>query len=203
MVADERPSHGIAGSDVNSGSPTQRPSRSPPASASGKCRAPPSFARGERRRPPPSARDPGAGPPPSARRGGRGPGRGMLLGVDQLLPGCSRPRLRQPGEMPSGCSRQRALAVMPEPGVLRPMARALLSVAAEVHAARCDPLGAGRRPATGGLRMGNRGLVQGVNSGGPFSSPFSRHSGADRVWVRVVAGQGRCTPASGEPRLYG
>lgn len=37
----------------------------------------------------------------------------------------------------------------------------------------------------------------------PFRGPFSRHSGAPGVWVRVIARQGRCTPASSEPRLYG
>jgi len=91
-------------------------------------------------------------------------------GCCPVSPGCrqgaDRPDARQPGETPPGCNRQRALATVPEPGVLRPMARALLSVAAEVQAARCDPLGAGRRPAAGGLRMGNQGLHQGVHSPG-------------------------------------
>jgi len=61
------------------------------------------------------------------------------------------------------CTRRVQAADAPEPGVLRPMARALLSVASEVHAARCDPLDAGGRPGPGGLRMGDRGGRQGVH----------------------------------------
>jgi len=48
---------------------------------------------------------------------------------------------------------ERAVAV-PPPGALRPLARALLSAAMEVHAARCDPLRAGSPRFADGLRMG-------------------------------------------------
>lgn len=65
----------------------------------------------------------------------------------------------------SGCARQRLCARVPAPGVLRPLARALLAVAAEVHAARRDLPDAGRRPSERALRMGNRGRVQGLHSG--------------------------------------
>jgi hypothetical protein len=65
----------------------------------------------------------------------------------------------------SGCARQRLCARVPAPGVLRPLARALLSVAVEVHTARRDLPGAGHRPSEGALRMDNRGLRQGVHSG--------------------------------------
>lgn len=73
--------------------------------------------------------------------------------------------VRQPGGTPLGCGRQRPAMPVPEPGALRPLARALLAVAAEVHAARRDLPGAGRRPGERALRMGNRGLVQGLRSG--------------------------------------
>src|ERR1035441_5570797 len=69
--------------------------------------------------------------------------------------GDAAPDVRQPGCTQHGCSRRAQAAALPEPGDLRPMARALLSVADEVQAARCDPLGAG---------------------GGGFGGPFSRHS---------------------------
>jgi len=46
------------------------------------------------------------------------------------------------------------VVAVPPPGALRPLARALLSAAMEVHAARCDPLGAGSPRFAEGLRMG-------------------------------------------------
>lgn len=62
----------------------------------------------------------------------------------------------------------------------------------------------GRAPSErGGFADGKSRARSGAPFGGPFSTPFSRHSGAPGVWVRVVARQGHCTPASGEPRLYG
>jgi hypothetical protein len=44
-------------------------------------------------------------------------------------------------------------AVVPAPGALRPLARALLWVAADVHAARRDPLGQDRQASSPDLRM--------------------------------------------------
>lgn len=65
----------------------------------------------------------------------------------------------------SGFARQQPPAPAPEPGVLRPLARALLAVAGEVHAARRDLPGADHRPSERALRMGNRGLRQGIHWG--------------------------------------
>jgi hypothetical protein len=53
---------------------------------------------------------------------------------------------------------------VPEPGVLRPLARALLAVAAETHAARCDPLGAASRAATPTCGWARRALLSVVVS---------------------------------------
>ena len=53
----------------------------------------------------------------------------------------------------SPTSAERAIAV-PPPGALRPLARALLSAAMEVHSARRDPLGAASPRVADGLRMG-------------------------------------------------
>jgi len=55
--------------------------------------------------------------------------------------------------------------VAPEPGALRPLARALLAVASEVHAALRDLPGDDHRPSERALRMGNRGLLLGIHSG--------------------------------------
>ncbi len=73
--------------------------------------------------------------------------------------------VQQPRCSASGCARQQPCAPVPEPGVLRPLARALLAVAAEVHAARRDVPGAGHHRSGSGLRMGNRGLREGVHWG--------------------------------------
>jgi hypothetical protein len=121
-------------------------------------------------------------------------------------PGCvgeAGPDVRQPGCATPGCARRFPIVAVPEPGVLRPMARALLSVASEVRATRRDPLDAGGRPGPGGLRMGDPVGPSGGPLPRPFRGPFSRHSGADRVWCRVLARHAPCTPATDEPRLYG
>ena len=70
---------------------------------------------------------------------------------------------RGSGERPD--CRQDGHPTLPPPGALRPLARALLSVAGEVHAARGDPLGT-RYPKQGvGLRMPRKGVVHPVRSG--------------------------------------
>jgi hypothetical protein len=61
--------------------------------------------------------------------------------------------------------RQVSDAAVPPPGALGPLARALLSVAVEVHAARRDPLRVGCPSKGGGLRMPERGVVHPVRSG--------------------------------------
>jgi hypothetical protein len=49
--------------------------------------------------------------------------------------------------------------VVPPPGALRPLARALLSVAAEIHAARHDPLGLRCQVRAGPLGAAKKGVV--------------------------------------------
>ena len=71
---------------------------------------------------------------------------------------------RRVGRGRGGC-RQTGDAVVPTPGALRPLARALLSVAVEVHAARRDPLGAGGQVRPDHLRMPRKGVVHPVRWG--------------------------------------
>ena len=77
----------------------------------------------------------------------------------------SAPDAQRPRCATCCCARRRSPVPVPEPDALRPLARALLAVAAEVQAPRRDLPGTRRRPADGALRMGNRGLVQGLHSG--------------------------------------
>lgn len=86
----------------------------------------------------PRAEGSAAGPPPTECRRGSG----------------ERPDCRQAGH-----------TAVPPPGALRPLARALLSVAAEVHAARGDPLGTSYPKQGVGLRMPEQGVVHPVRSG--------------------------------------
>ena len=60
-------------------------------------------------------------------------------------------------ELPGGGARSATEAVPPA-GALRPLARAVLSVAAEIHAARHDPLHAGCHRVADGLRMAEHGV---------------------------------------------
>jgi hypothetical protein len=70
---------------------------------------------------------------------------------------------RGSGERPD--CRQHGHSTVPPAGALRPLARALLSVAAEVHAARGDPLGTNYPKQGVGLRMPQKGVVHPVRSG--------------------------------------
>ncbi len=70
---------------------------------------------------------------------------------------------RGSGERPDCC--QAGHTAVPPPGALRPLARALLSVAAEVHAARGDPLGTSYPKQGVGLRMPEKGVVHPFRSG--------------------------------------
>jgi hypothetical protein len=81
---------------------------------------------------------------------------------------------RRVGRGRGGC-RQADDAVVPTPGSLRPLAQALVAVAAEVHAARRDPLGAERQVGADHLRMPATGVVHPVRWGsvqGSFLPPL-------------------------------
>ena len=71
---------------------------------------------------------------------------------------------RRAGRGRGGC-RQAGAAVVPTPRALRPLAQALVAVAAEVHAARRDPLGAERQVGADHLRMPATGVVHPVRWG--------------------------------------
>ena len=100
------------------------------------------------------------------------------------------PDVRQPGCVTPGCTRRAQVVAVPSLGVLRPMARALLSVAAEVQAIRCDPLGAGGQTGPGGLRMGNQGLREGVHY--PVRSGVRSPATLERTGSGVASSHVRC-----------
>jgi hypothetical protein len=76
----------------------------------------------------------------------------------------------------SPCARRGDDAPVPDAGVLRPLARALLAVASDVHATRRDPLEPGRSKPGSGVRMRHRGDPLGDRLGGRLRGPMWRHS---------------------------
>lgn len=90
----------------------------------------------------------------------------------------------------SRCPRRGDYGPVPEAGVLRPFARALLAVASDVHAARRDPLEAGSSEPGSGLRMRHRGDPLGDRLGGRLRGPMWRHS--QRTGSGVASAQVKC-----------
>jgi hypothetical protein len=90
----------------------------------------------------------------------------------------------------SRCARRGDDAPVPDAGVLAPLARALLAVASDVHAARRDPLEAGSSEPGSGLRMRHRGDPLGDRLGGRLRGPMWRHS--QRTGSGVASAQVKC-----------
>jgi hypothetical protein len=76
----------------------------------------------------------------------------------------------------SRCPRRGDDSPVPDAGVLRPLARALLAVASDVHAAQGNPLGTGRSAPGSGLRMRHGGDPLGDRLGGRLRGPMWCHS---------------------------
>lgn len=95
---------------------------------------------------------------PQARGGEEQAAEGTEPEPGRAVGGTPSPQGRtRPGVRPE-CRREDH-PVVPPPGALGPLARALLSVAAEVHATRRDPLGAGSPVSADHLRMPGKGIV--------------------------------------------
>ena len=90
----------------------------------------------------------------------------------------------------SRCARRGDDAPVPDAGVLRPLARALLAVASDVHAARRDPLQAGSSEPGSGVRMRHRGDPLGDRLGGRLRGAMWRHS--ERTGSAVASAPVKC-----------
>ena len=90
----------------------------------------------------------------------------------------------------SRCARRGDDAPVPDAGVLRPLARALLAVASDVHAARRNPLEAGRSTPGAGVRMRHGGDPLGGRLGGRLRGPMWRHS--ERTGAAVASAPVKC-----------
>jgi len=88
------------------------------------------------------------------------------------------------------CPRRGDDAPVPEARVLRPLARALLAVASDVHAARRDPLEVGRSTPGSGVRMRHGGDPLGDRLGGRLRGPMWCHS--QRTGSAVASSPVKC-----------
>ena len=88
------------------------------------------------------------------------------------------------------CARRGDDAPVPDAGVLRPLARALLAVASDVHAAQSNPLEAGSSEPGSGSRMRHRGDPLGDRLGGRLRGPMWRHS--QRTGSAVASAPVKC-----------
>ncbi len=111
---------------------------------------------------------------------------------ERRLGSCERPDCRQASD-----------TAVPPPGALRPLVRALLSVAGEVHAARRDPLRVGCPSGGGNLRMPEKGVVHPVRSGLRHGLRSPATPGRTPSGVASSRVGGAAPPPVMNPRLYG